>query len=168
MDGDLFVGLGLERVRDGGQLGPDGEGRVLMAKFLFERGDVVERVVEEVVFEIAGDSAAEEGEGIVEAALGAQPAREADHFGGVGEPLGVADGDGDDGGQAGEGEHVDGVVVEDGLKRVEIAGAEELEVEIGDESTVDVAVSLDAENAGFEFFEAAAFQGQPPKAAGGV
>jgi hypothetical protein len=74
----------------------------------------------------------------------------------------------DDGDQAGEGNDVEAVVLEDGFERAGAPGAEEAEVEFRDELAGDIAGARVAEDAPFELDEAAALEAELPQAAGAV
>ncbi len=79
--------------------------------------------------------------------------------------LGAAEGERDDGGQAGEREDVDGVVVEDRDQAEGLARAQELEVVIRDHLAGQVALPFHAEDLVLQVHQAAAFEAQLPQPA---
>lgn len=165
--GELFEGGGAVEIAAAGEFGESGEGGVFPALLLFEAGDIPEGPEEDFVAEIQGDGTAEKGEGVVEASGGAKPAGHADELGAMGEASsgGVGEDLRNDGGEAGEGEDVVGVVVEDGDQAGGFLGAEVLEVDVGDEFAGEVAFPFDAEDLVFELDEAATVEAEFPEAA---
>jgi len=95
--------------------------------------------------QIAGDGLAHQWDRVVQPAFIAEPAGKTVHFRARGKPLGLAKGDRNDRGKAGQREDVDRIVVNDRLQRLEVAAAKILEVEGRNESALDVAVPLKRE-----------------------
>ena len=75
---------------------------------------------------------------------------------------GGAEGEGHDGGQAGQRENVDGVVVEDRDNLKGFRGAQVIEVTVRNHLAGQVALPLHAENLVFQVHQTAAFQAQLP------
>ena len=146
-----------------------GKRRNAEAELLLRNGDVPERAEHEFIRNVAGDGALEQNEAVVEAFGGEEPAAESDELGaGERDVVRGVEGTGHDGGEAGERDDVETVVLEDAFQRPGAACADVVEIELRDEFAGHVADARDAEYTLFELPEPAAFKLELPETARAV
>ena len=164
--GQFDQGLRAVRVARGGKLGERAQGGVLAAAPLLHLGDLPQRAEQQMVRQTEADGAVQQRDRLVVAPGLSEPARQADPIGAVrqGRISGRTEGQRHDGGQAGQAQDVDGVVVEDGHQPLGLPGAQVLEVDVGDHLAGKVALPFDPQDLVLQFHEAATVQAQFPQA----
>ena len=145
------------------------------AELLFEQGHIPQSTEEKTIRQTGVNGASQQFEAALVFTGGEEPARDAGEIfaatnaeAGQSVAIRLAESGGDDGGEAGEREDVDGVVVEHRHQPLRLARTQIFKVDVRDHFARQVAFTLKAEDLLFEFDEAAAFEAQFPETARAV